>query len=659
MTDSPPNGGETPVSRRKYLLATGGLAASHLVGQQVTTREASERHETRTTDGRREDFLWFSEWLWRPESVRDGLFAFAHRHDLAVLLAPGSTTRATVDQLRPHLEAAAAFDLDVWLRLGVPVDHPVETLVTDPAARETHLDRIRSVVRLHADLFDGGRVVLWEEAPVMGEWIDGGAWNVEARNAMLTHGPELFDRQRSAVREVADYPVGIFVHFPYVVDSKLPDVFPALIERLRDRGDVPDFGFTDFYRGWYEKDVGPGPADAAVRSLVANASDALNGRPVYYLGQAHTVNPEHTPSRQSIRSNLRASLAAGADGVGWYLRSNYVPTTQGFDPLVPNEVGAAFAAAPVGTLTVARDRFHYAWQATLATRPRFDPAERFDLWLVGDGVGFYDLEVWLEQTTGDPVFVGHVDGYVPGDYPYAPGGQTVSIVRGLRRDRFLRDGLSLRVVPKNPGPDATLDRVLVMPCDPAHYLTEPQAERLLTDESDGPAPVEFGLGEATPGASLAGDGPVRVEIPIDDPTATGLAGLRFPEWVDAVERLRDVAASPDYDPENTFDLWIGGNGLDAPGNPALREPDGGTSDLDRASAVAVGSAEAALYYGLDRDRFTPGDGLFLVDVPNDWRVDAIHAMPFAGTACFRPPDVVSRLLASQPEEVATYSIWSA
>ena len=648
----------TELRRRDYLRSAAGLGAVGLVDGSLAHRSKAVVTRSGSGPARREDFLWVHERNWRDERARANAFAFARRHDLAVVI-PVRTAEfdAVAEPFRRTMREATAADLDVWIRVGLLTEVTAPEFVEDGDARRAHLDRLRRVCRVYDRLTDDGRVVLWEEAPVMGQWVEGGAWNDRATRNMTDHGPRIFDEQRRAVEDVVtDRDVGIFVHFPYVVDSKSPDVFPTLVDGITDRGARPDFAFLDFYRGWYEKDVGPDRADATVRSLITNASEALRGNPVFYLGQAHTINPNHTPSKQSIRSNLRASLDAGASGLGWYSRTRYLPTKRGFDPFVPNEPGASFEDR-VETATVARDRYLYAWLSTLATRPRFDAGARFDCWLWADGLSFGAHRLSVRGSDGW-TFLRDLDGYADGDYPYDGGPDgNVAVVRALRRDRWLADGtLELRVETRSDATEATLRAALAMPCDPDAYVTEFEGATLLA----GDAPVErYALGATADAVPLVPGERQRVVVPVERSSPPSLHGLANPDSLPAVCRLQSAERRTGATPDDRFDLWIRGRNLSDPtAGPSIVDRRGNPFPPAAAAVVARGTDAAALYYGLDRDRFL-ADGLSLADdARRGTTVEAAYAMPYAGSATFRPPSAAAALFDEQPGEVETYSIAS-
>lgn len=648
-------------TRRQYLRSAGGLGAVSVTGQFLGNRPMWRTGPPSSDDpsGGREDFLWVHGWNLRNEKRRTNLFAFASRHDLAVVI-PVQTANfdAVESSFRRALQAATAAGLDVWIRVGLLTEIDAEAFVSDPEARRAHLDRLRRVCRVYDELTEDGRVILWEEAPVMGQWVEGGEWNAAATENMLEHGPRIFDAQRRVVDDaVGDREVGIFVHFPYIVDSKSPGVFATLTDRLDERDARPDFAFVDFYRGWYEKDTGPGLADATVKSLIRNAREELGGNPVFYLGQAHTINPKHTPSKQSIRSNLRASLDADADGLGWYARTTYHPTKVGFDPFVPNAPDATFEGQ-ITTDTVARDRFLYAWVSTLATRRGFDRRERFDLWLWGEDLSFYDHRL-SARTPDGWTFLCDLDGYADGEYPYgADADGNASIVRALSRNRWLDDGtVTLRIETASDADRTELRGALAMPCHPDAYVTEYDAASLLA----GDTPVEtFALGSTREVTPLVPGKTSQVTIPIRTTDPPSLHGLKHPDSLDAVRRLQAVDDRTDIDPDDQFDLWLQGRGLSDPAAaPSLVDRTGTTRSPDESSVAALGTDDVALYYGLDRETFLR-DGLTLAEDGADGaRVGTAYAMPAAGSAAFRSPSQVNTLLTEQPDEVLTFSLATA
>ncbi|EMA42709.1 hypothetical protein [Halococcus saccharolyticus] len=645
-------------------------AATNSPGDTTESQETgsdTRRGETTTTDAETgySDFVWAEQKIWKDERVRENLFAFAGRHDLAVVIAKADADADDLAALEKPLAAAARHGTEAWLNVGVLKQLTPGEFVGDGAKRRRHLDGLEAVVRRYREFFPTGRIVLWQEAPVGGRWNEDGTWNDRAVANLERLGPRIFAAQKRRIENVApNVDVGIFVHFPYIVDGKQPGTFETLTTDLKSRGALPDFTFTDFYRGWYAKDVGPGPANAAVRSLVTNARELTDDRPVSYLGEAHTINPQYTPSRQAIWMDLRAALGAGAEGVGWYARTAYKATKHGFDPFVPNVGPAARDGPCASTLTFARDRYQYAYAALRAKRDtsaESSASDRFDLWLVGSGFDFYEHRLSLRTRAGEWQFVGNFDGYVDGDYPYDDSSERTSIFRGLSREHFDRDGSLEVAVDTAPDSDgARLDAVLAMPEDVSTYLAEPAATELYGSRSD---VHEFSVGHERANTRLAAGDSRQFDVKLGEPQRPP-DELVFPDHRTQRERLGRLESRDGFDPDDHFDLWVstekttgGGNepggieGLDVVG-------DDGRQPLSEASTAVSTVEGGAVWYGIDRNNLAHRDGSASIEIAGDARglVTGAYAMAYAGTVAFRPAAEAMELLETDRASARTFAI---
>ncbi|MFC5971052.1 hypothetical protein ACFPYI_06865 [Halomarina salina] len=662
---------DTP--RRAVLRGAGALACYTLGGSlslptpAEKRRVAPDRTPVRPTGSEadpREDFLWLPPGMWRDRLVFENAVAFAARHDLAIVFSQGDMTKTEqMDLVVSRMAESEAAGATPWFATAIPYALTPREFVEDAEKRERHLSRLRSAAQGYADVVPDGNLVIWEEAPVAGEWIPGGAWNGKAVDALTQYGPELYARQRAAVADVApDLSAGIFLHFPYVVEQRRPEVFANLMDDLAARDSLPDFVFTDFYRGWWEKDAGPAIANAVVRSLVTNAARHSRGRPVYFLGQAHTINPRHTPSTQAMRMDLRAATAAGARGIGWYARTAYKQTRRGFDPFVPNELeeSAMPNHAEANTLTFARDRFLYAYRATLAAQAGVDPRTRFDLWIHTDSPGFYGHRVSVQADDGwTPL------GDVAGAHPAVASvddDEHVSVFHALDAERFLADGsLSLRVE-THDGHDGRLRGVYALPFDPAVAYTERDATRAV----GGGRLSQFAHWMAARDDRLTPDSPL--ELTVRSGGLGGLGGLALtttrytrlpvadllaPGTLDHRIRLASAESDAGFDRRRRFDLWVRATGGDDP--TSLFDQFG----LDAAPVTAAVGDGAAVFWGLRR-RVLGGDAAATLSALLDREfdgatVDALYAMPYFGSEDLRLPAQVAPLLRESAGEVATFS----
>lgn len=381
-----------------------------------------------------------------------------------------------------------------------------------------------------------------------------------------------------------------------------------------------------------------------------------------YLGEAHTVNPNYTPSKQANWMDLRAALGAGAEGVGWYARTAYVPTKRGFDPFVPNSGPAAREGPHASTLTFARDRYQYAYAALRAKRRRdaesghTRPNDAFDLWLVGTDFSFYDHRLSMRTRTGEWTFVGDFDGYLDGQYPYNSTGRTVSIFRGLSRSRFGRNGrLELAIETGAESDGARLAAVLAMPASARTFLTESSAAERYDSRNLEP----FGMGHKTVDEALVAGESRRIELDLAEPTKS-MEALVFPNHRAQRDRLDDLESKPDFSPSDTFDLWVRTARTHDPIDPSALTLVGDDSErkLDGASTARSTAPGGTVFYGLDRTVLGHRDGSVSFELAGEARgaVRDAYAMPYAGIVAFRPASEAMKLLDADPAAARTFAI---
>lgn len=649
--------------RRRFLTtaAAGGVSAfagCSEEGGRPTATETPGRTGTATAGAGQppQDFVWAEQPIWRDERVRENLFAFAGRHGLAAVIAKADADASDVPALEAALDAASRHGVEAWLNIGVLKRLTATDFVDNGTKRRQHLTGLEAVAEMYGESVPDGRIVLWQEAPVAGAWIEGGAWNDAAVSNLERFGPEIFAAQKRRIARVApDVDVGIFVHFPYLVESREPETFAGLMADLEARNALPEFTFTDFYRGWYEKDVGPEAANAAIGSLIENARRHTGGRPVFYLGESHTIDPGYTPSRQSMTMDLRASLGAGAAGVGWYARTVYTETTRGFDPFVPNVGPAARNGPRASTLTFARDRYQYAYAALRAARKnraRRNSGERFDLWLCGRAFDFYDHRLSLRNRAGERTFVGDFSGYVDGEYPHGNGGTAVSVFRALPRARFESNGnltLTIETHPRSDG--AGLESVLAMPADVGTYLTESRAATVYEKTSNIEA---FGMGYEHVDDRLQPGRSRSVTVRLEE-ARRPFEMLVQPGQRTQRERLRTLESRARFDPSTKIDLWVYAADGFEPGGLSLVGDDR-TRALDAVSVAVSTATRGAVYHGIDRAHLPHDDGTVRVELAGETAFDGAYAMPYFGSVTFVPAFEAVSLMEADRERVRTFSV---
>ncbi|MFB6217913.1 MAG: hypothetical protein ABEH77_01850 [Halobacteriaceae archaeon] len=638
--------------RRSYLRAAGAAGAGSLVvpssGAAVATAAGDGRN------GERQDFVWLNGALTRNDRIFENVLAFMQRHGLAGIISAAETSRETAERIEPILARTGERDIPTWLASGCfKREFTAAQLVDDETAMATFLDRLATVTETYARHQPRGKFVCWHEAPLVSNWAEEDVPYEFAVRNMAVLGQDIFAAQKRRIQEVApEVDVGVFVHFPYIAERH---EFEQLTDGLRERGALPDFSFTDFYRGYREVENGVAAANRIVRDLIANARKHTDGRAVYYLGEDHTINNNYTPSKQAIRENHRAAL--GADGLGWYSRGQYRQTKRGFNPFIPNT--GTVDDDRFTTLVGSRDRFQYAYRLSNASRQGVDPTNRFDLWLYGEDFEFYDHRLSLRAPDGW-TFVGDFSGYLGAQYG-GDGREWVSVFHGLSRDRFLADGtLAWRVDSRQEGDGATLDGVWAMPHDTANYVSEPAAVDLVRENDLDP----YALGSHDESLPLDPGARVTRETPVGG-VDRGLGELLYPRYAGVRDRLAAFERCDRFEPGRVVDLWVSGRGLaagDIGDSLYTAVGDERVRLADRSAAVAA-TDRLAIFYGVERtvtDEYLDRALDFVVAAPEGEapQPEQMLAMPYFGSGNFTSPERAAELVAADELAAERFAVAS-
>lgn len=588
--------------------------------------------------------IWVGGGDFKTDAFRRNLLPFVERHDFTLTLTDYSMDPDVAGvERRPVLEMLADRGIDVWLGSGIipgghggPNDGPVftdEDLLSDPDAMEHFLTCIRQAATTYEELYPGGKFVLMHEEPIMSNWA--GDTYDERAEQMVENGPELFARMKDAVDDVApSLDVGFFPHDIVMADADHSTIpcCERMMPKLEELGALPDFTYVDSYRGWYEWATGHEPYNEFVESILSNLKEYTHGRPVYYLGAAHSINNNYTPSKQGIVGNLQTTLDNDVDGAGWYFRTKYKHTSErNYDPFVPNE-GEIDDQSRFTSFTGSRDRLLFANLMLVERRSDFDPDDRFDLWVYGEDFDFYEHGLSLRTADGDWEFVGDFNGYNDGDTPYAGDGRRkASIFHALERDRFLDDGeLTVRI--EGGGDGGELEAIRVMPyAESDVYITELDA----TEFVETGVAADAALGTWDGSEPLVPGESVEASIPISagDRTVADVVRRDQPEAFERMRTLEAEGSTRDY-----FDLWVYGDDL-----AGLETTADGTNLRDYADDAAAetfdGGVRAVVYRGLSKDEFLEphAGGQFLdLGLDGDWgEVSAVFAMPCHGATAFK------------------------
>lgn len=441
----------------------------------------------RGPEERPQNFLWIFGKLYQDPATYENLLAFAKRHDLFLILAPASVTEDQVESsgLEEALRRAKEHGLAAWLNTGVfrakdgwPT---AEVILNTPEWRAKYKRQLQEIVAVYLAHYPRGHLILGHEDPLFSNWP------AEDTTSLKRYGAEMFRLQRDAVKELdPDARVALFL-----LPSTIRDVYPVIMPDLKAARALPDFNLIDKYRGYGDPRLGLEENDERTRQLIHLAKSLTGGSPVYFLGQDHTINTGYTPSRRAILGNLDAALDAGVAGMGWYIRTRHVKTSdvstlgRTVEPFLPT-VGEVDKAR-YSTFTGDRDRFMYAYLATFESQRLLVPEERFDLWIHGADLDLHEARVYLKTTDGEWEFVGDIGSYVGGDNPYSLDGRTGAVIfHALRRDRFVRQGtVEAKVVARGESDGLEIRGVYAVPyAETAAYVTEADAaSRLEADRA--------------------------------------------------------------------------------------------------------------------------------------------------------------------------------
>lgn len=464
-------------------LAAFGLSAAY-------ERPASTATETRVDPP--DNFLWVFGKLYKDQAHYENLLAFAERHDLSMIMAPASVSLPDEELAAVEVALRQARDRGIPVMFNTGVfreedDWPIgPVIVDDPEWRAKYTEALQRTARTYLEHYPGGRVIVGHEDPLFSNWPH------RHEDNYREYGGEMFKIQRAAVKEVdPSAQVGIFILPSYVLE-----MYEAFMPQLKAEGLLPDFNMLDKYRGYQDPRLGLAGTNAETRRLLREVKEMTDDRPIYYLGQDHTINTGYTPSREAIEQHADAALAEGVDGIGWYIRTVYRPTRDvstldgTVEPFLPNtgEVDTELYT----TFTGDRDRFMYAYLTTFESQGLIDRAERFDLWVHGADLDLHEARVSLRTVNGDWRYIGDIGGYVGGDNPYTLDDREGAVIfHALDRDTFLRSsaagaagvGLEARIEPRDGSDGLVIHGLYAMPyATTAGYVTEQEAsEQLVMD----------------------------------------------------------------------------------------------------------------------------------------------------------------------------------
>ena len=439
--------------------------------------------------------------------------AFAQRQNI---IPYESGIHDTTD-LRRFLRATRRAGIErTWIEIGPDDGTTVEEFATNPAARQSTLDRFRTLAQTYADHApEAAHITIFDEAPLGAFSPPDTATYDERVAAFQEYGSDGFAQMYRALKdEMPSAQVGVFLHHPHNASPAMTDRYSFIADFMAEAeslGATPDFIYSDVYRGYFNRGYGVEATNDYITDVVRHTKEVAERYRVeaYQLGQTHTIKLGYTPSQWEIDTNVRAMLRGSPDGLGWYW-PNYASTnrTKGpdetpaqpegydvsFDPFVPNSWGKT---GPAGSLfATSRDRFVYSYLRLQEATDRLDPTARFDVWLYGHDFDHAEHSVHVRQPgTDDWTFLGAVnpqrdrDAYVEQarqDHIYSYDDHWHAVVfHGLRRSEHLRPDslgqrLDLKITTRNESDASRLGAAYVLPYRATrHYATEAKATTLI------------------------------------------------------------------------------------------------------------------------------------------------------------------------------------
>lgn len=441
----------------------------------------------------------------------ENMLLFAGRFDII----PYSSGMNDEDKLNGFL--AQCHELGItrtWIEVGPGRDVSIRSFVEDESVRKPVLERMAALAGIYKNYYpDFARITLFDEAP-LGAFSRPEAKAGEVYTKMLEefmeYGPEAFALLREAIkREMPGAEVGIFMHHPHNASRAMAGEFSTIdkfIEDCRGYNAVPDFIFSDVYRGYFTRGYGMESTNAYIEDVARHTAEVAEKYSIkaYQLGQMHTIKLGYTPGRMEIDQNVEAMLRGGIDGMGWYwpnyAATNYTKDPGGdkvvaldydisFDPFVPNAWGKT---GPAGSVyATSRDRFVYSYLRMVEENGSLKSETHFDLWIYGHDFDHTEHKIYLETNTEDGSsyeLIGHFnpqhdkDAYIEGtgeEYIYSYNDKWHALVfHGLSRERYLQEdssGHSASVMIKtSSGSDfSKLAAVYIMPYRMTrNYITE-------------------------------------------------------------------------------------------------------------------------------------------------------------------------------------------
>ncbi|MEA1886051.1 MAG: hypothetical protein U9N72_02430 [Bacteroidota bacterium] len=468
----------------------------------------------------KELFMWVGAQTLQQEqpATLENMLLFARRFDII----PYSSGMNDEHKLCDFLSACNKLGISrTWIEVGPGKELTIRDFVEDASAREPVLDHFRKLAAIYKEYYpDFARITLFDEAPLgafkrpEGQGQGNYTYMFEQ---FMEYGPRAFSYLLKAIKQVMpDAEVGIFMHHPHNASESMAGGYSSIdrfIDKCQQYDALPDFIFSDVYRGYFGRGYGMEETNAYIEDVARHTGEVASKYNIkaYQLGQMHTIKFGYTPSRMEIDQNVEAMIHGSVDGMGWYW-PNYASTNYtrnsgdgigtpldydiSFDPFVPNAWGRT---GPAGSVyATSRDRFVYSYLRMIEEIGSIEEETHFDIWIYGFDFDHAEHSIYL-KTNGDHgnkwEMIGHFnpqhdkDAYEEGareEYIYSYNNKWHAVVfHGLSRDRYLIDDgnskkTSVKIVTSGGSDNSRLGAIYFMPYRMTrNYVTEAEVTKYI------------------------------------------------------------------------------------------------------------------------------------------------------------------------------------
>ncbi len=451
----------------------------------------------------------------------ENMLLFASRFDII----PYSSGMNDEQKLRDFLSACKEYGISrTWIEIGPGKELSIQQFVGNAIARKPVLEHFKNLAAIYKEYYpDFARITLFDEAP-LGAFKRPEKLGQENYTYMfeqfMEYGPRAFSYLLKAIKqEMPDAEVGIFMHHPHNASELMAGEYSSIdrfIDKCQQYDALPDFIFSDVYRGYFGRGYGMEETNAYIEDVCRHTRQVASEHNIkaYQLGQMHTIKLGYTPSRMEIDQNVEAMIRGGVDGMGWYW-PNYASTNYtrssgdgigtpldydiSFDPFVLNAWGRT---GPAGSVyATSRDRFVYSYLRMVEETVNIKAETHFDIWLYGFDFDHAEHRIYLktnEENNNEWEMIGHFnpqhdkDAYEEGareEYIYSYNNKWHAVVfHGLSRERYLSYNdngkkASIKIETSDNSDNSRLGAIYFMPYrETRNYATEPQVTAYIEDK---------------------------------------------------------------------------------------------------------------------------------------------------------------------------------